>query len=69
MKKPSYHIKKSLMLIITLLLIVIAVQAQDLSSIGFEQDVNDEVAAPINGLLWLLMIAGGSLGISKLKKK
>lgn len=68
MKKPSYQIKKSLMLI-TLLMIVIAVQAQDLSSIGFEQDVNDEVAAPINGFVWLLMIAGGSLGVFKLKKK
>lgn len=68
MKKPSYHIKKSLMLI-TLLLIVIVAQAQDLSSIGFEDNVDDEVAAPINGLLWLLMIAGGSLGIFKLKNK
>ena len=68
MKKPSYHIKKSLMLI-TLLLIVIVAQAQDLSGIGFEDNVDDEVAAPINGLLWLLMIAGGSLGIFKLKKK
>lgn len=68
MKKPSYHIKKSLMLI-TLLLIVIVAQAQDLSSIGFEDNVDDEVAAPINGLLWLLMIAGGSLGVFKLRKK
>jgi len=64
MLKFSYKFKIVLTLV-ALVLITSTMKAQ----IGFEDNVDDEVAAPINGLLWLLMIAGGSLGISKLKKK
>ena len=64
MLKFSYKFKIVLTLL-ALVLITTTMKAQ----IGFEDNVDDEVAAPINGLLWLLMIAGGSLGISKLKKK
>ena len=64
MLKFSYKFKIVLTLV-ALGLITSTMKAQ----IGFEDNVDDEVAAPINGLLWLLMIAGGSLGISKLKKK
>ncbi|WP_283639733.1 hypothetical protein [Mesonia mobilis] len=64
MLKFSYKFKIVLTLV-ALVLITSTMKAQ----IGFEDNVDDEVAAPINGLLWLLMIAGGSLGIFKLKKK
>lgn len=64
MLKFSYKFKIVLTLV-ALVLITSTMKAQ----IGFEDNVDDEVAAPINGLLWLLMIVGGSLGISKLKKK
>ena len=59
------HKSKIVLTLLALVLITTTMKAQ----IGFEDNVDDEVAAPINGLLWLLMIAGGSLGISKLKKK
>lgn len=59
------HKFKIVLALVALVLITSTMKAQ----IGFEPDVDDEVAAPINGLLWVLMIAGGSLGISKLKKK
>ncbi len=59
------HKSKIVLTLAALVLITTTMKAQ----IGFEDNVDDEVAAPINGLLWLLMIVGGSLGISKLKKK
>jgi len=59
------HKSKIVLTLLALVLITTTMKAQ----IGFEDNVDDEVAAPINGLLWLLMIAGGSLGIFKLKKK
>ena len=59
------HKSKIVLTLVALVLITTTMKAQ----IGFEDNVDDEVAAPINGLLWLLMIVGGSLGISKLKKK
>ncbi|MEO2058721.1 MAG: hypothetical protein ABGW76_01455 [Mesonia sp.] len=59
------HKSKIVLTLAALVLITTTMKAQ----IGFEDNVDDEVAAPINGLLWLLMIVGGSLGIFKLKKK
>ena len=35
---------------------------------GFEDDVDDEVAAPIDGFLAIGLIAGAAYGIKKLKK-
>lgn len=60
------HKFKIVLALLALVLITSTMKAQ----IGFDDNVDDEVAAaPINALLWILMIAGGSLGISKLKKK
>ena len=41
---------------------------QGLGDIGFPDDVDDEVTAPINGLIALGLAVGGYLGIRKVKK-
>lgn len=65
MKKISKKTLLTTLFTFCLLLIALNVKAQ----IPFDDDVNDENAAPISGLLWLLGVAGASLGIYKIKSK
>ncbi|HIB38470.1 hypothetical protein [Mesonia sp.] len=65
MKSTSKQKLSTVVFTILFLLLVLNVRAQ----IPFEDDVNDETAAPIGGLVWLLGLAGASLGIIKLKGK
>ncbi|MFD0931477.1 hypothetical protein ACFQ0R_02580 [Psychroflexus salinarum] len=58
----------TLVIIITLLLVTTTSHGQGLGDIGFPEDVDDEIAAPINGLIALGLAVGGYLGIKKVRK-
>jgi hypothetical protein len=55
-------------LILVLLLIFISVEAQAQGLPIFDDDVDDEPVAPINGLIALGFAVGGYLGIRKVKE-
>ena len=57
----------SLIIIAVVLLLSTTSYGQGLGDIGFPDDVGDEVAAPINGLIALGLAVGGYLGIRKVK--
>jgi hypothetical protein len=57
-----------LTIIAVILLLPTASYGQGLGDIGFPDDVDDEVAAPINGLIALGLAVGGYLGVRKVKK-
>ena len=59
----------TLVIIITLLLVTTTSYGQGLGDIGFPEDVDDEIAAPINGLIALGLAVGGYLGIRNTKKR
>ena len=58
----------SLIIITVVLLLSTISYGQGLGDIGFPDDVDDEVTAPINGLIALGLAVGGYLGIRKVKK-
>jgi hypothetical protein len=57
-----------LTIIAVMLLLSTTSYGQGLGDIGFPDDVDDEVAAPINSLIALGLAVGGYLGIRKVKK-
>jgi len=57
----------TLIIIGVILLVSTTSYGQGLGDIGFPDDVDDEVAAPINGLIALGLAVGGYLGIRKVK--
>ncbi|MFD0932465.1 hypothetical protein ACFQ0R_07630 [Psychroflexus salinarum] len=59
----------TLVIIITLVLVTTTSYGQGLGDIGFPEDVDDEIAAPINGLIALGLAVGGYLGIRTTKKR
>ncbi|MFO7744521.1 MAG: hypothetical protein R6V36_03945 [Psychroflexus sp.] len=59
----------TLVIIIALLLVTTTSYGQGLGDIGFPEDVDDEIAAPINGLIALGLAVGGYLGIRNTKKR
>lgn len=66
MKNTGQHMKKNILLLsfFLMLLMVQPVMAQE----GFDEDVDDEPAAPINGYVYAGLVAGVFLAIRKLKK-
>ena len=56
-----------LTIIAVILLMSTTSYGQGLGDIGFPDDVDDEVTAPINGLIALGLAVGGYLGIRKVK--
>ena len=59
----------TLVIIIALLLVTTTSYGQGLDDIGFPDDVDDEITAPINGLIALGLAVGGYLGIRNTKKR
>jgi len=66
MKYTGQHMKKNIMLLsfFLMLLMVQPAMAQE----GFDEDVDDEPAAPIDGYIYAGLIAGVFIAIRKLKK-
>jgi len=67
MKKKKNHMKKNLFMLAFLLMVlsIQPVMAQE----GFDPDVDDQPAAPIDGYLYTGLIAGACIAILKLRKR